>query len=148
MKKIHMILYIMVLIVLSSFASAYYFDYPTPYYYDKENIKVNKEFIEQFENYTPEYLRDRLEIEFTTKKSNFWGYTYCHSFNGRIEITIYRDGWINYNYQDTEWILDHELKHAYQCRILNEYPNHGESFDRLNSGGLGLSPFPPLNQNE
>ena len=129
MKKVYIIVYVLLILLLSSFASAYVFDYPYSYYYDKENIEVNKEFIEQFENYAPEYLRDRLEIEFTTdKSSNFLGYCYCHSFDGRIEITMYRDSWIDYNYEDTLNILNHELKHTYQCKLLKEYPHHEESF--------------------
>jgi len=122
-------LHIILALLLSSSVSAYIFNYPTPYFYNgKENEKVNKAFIKQFENYTPDYLRENLEIEFTTRKSHNWGYTYCHSFDGRIEITIYRNNWVNYNYEDTKYILEHELRHAYQCRILREYPHHKESF--------------------
>lgn len=125
----HIILYVIILIVLSSFISAYNFDYPTSDYYNgKENEKVDIGYIKFFEEYYSDLEDNRLEIEFTTRSSRYGGYTYCHSFDGRIEITIYRDGWINYNYGETFDILEHELKHAYQCRILREYPNHGESF--------------------
>ena len=123
------------LIIFSNIVSAYYFDGPTPYYYDslkRENIKVNMSFIDQFKNYTPDYLKGNLEIEFTTRQSHYFGYAYCHSFDGGIEITMYRASWIDYNYYVTKAILLHELDHAYQCRILREYPHHEESFYKKN----------------
>ncbi len=127
-KKILLFIFILILPIVN----AYYFDYPTPYYYDKENIEVNMSFIEQFENYVPDYLRDRLEIEFTTRKNNYFGYTSCHSLNGPIEITMYRSSWIDYEYYITEGVLLHELAHVYQCRVLYQYPNHKNSFYEIN----------------
>jgi hypothetical protein len=128
------IISIIILILLSSFTFAYTFDYPTSYFYNgKENIKVNKTFIEQFENYTPDYLRNNLEIEFTTRRiGNDLGWCYCPSLNGHIEITMYRDSWIDYEYYITEGALLHELAHVYQCRIQYQYPHHKESFYYIN----------------
>lgn len=123
------------LIIFSNIAVAYSFDRPTPYYYDnikKENIKVNMSFIDQFENYAPDYLKDRLSVEFTTRKSSKIGLANCHSLNGFIEITMFRESWIDYDYELTEQILIHELRHAYQCIILYEYPHHEDSFYYIN----------------
>ena len=132
MKKLPLLMVLILASLSPIFINAYDFDYPTPYYYNRftrDNEKINMSFINQFYNFTPDYLRDNLNIEFTTRQSNYLGYAYCYSKpNGRIDITIYLEGWIDYDNEITEWILEHELKHAYQCRIQNEYPNHNKEF--------------------
>lgn len=120
MKK--MLLLVVILCMVE--VNAYTFSYPTPYYYHKENIKVNLSFIERFENFTPLYLRDHLDIEFTTQPGTYDGYAHCFDNKDYVQITIYRGGWENYDYDYTSWLLEHELKHAYQCKILREFPHH------------------------
>lgn len=103
------IINLLILLIMIDTATAYTFSYPTPYYYnsfERINKKVNMSFIEQFENFTPEYLKDKLNIEFTARQSANDGYCYCHSFNGRIEITIYRNGWVDYDYWITRYLLE------------------------------------------
>ena len=118
---------LVVAFLLLPVASAYTFSTPTPYYYNgEENIKVNLTYIEQFKNFTPDYLRYNIDIEFTTETNgNMMGYAYCHSlYGGRIEITMFRNSWHSYTPWITEHILEHELMHAYQCRVRHQYPNH------------------------
>ncbi len=133
MKILYIISYVIILLALSSFASAYIYASPN-------------NFTKQFYNHTPNYLRNNLEINFVSQINYYWrGYTWCYNKPyGKIRIIIYRNNWIKEDYNQTLRVLNHELTHAYQCRILNEYPSHSESFDRLNWGGSGLSPFPPF----
>ncbi|GAH05119.1 unnamed protein product, partial [marine sediment metagenome] len=93
------------LVLFVSFASAYIYASPNS-------------FTKQFYNHTPEYLRNNLEINFVNQVSYTWyGYTWCYNIPyGKIKITIYRNNWIEEDYNRTLSVLNHELKHAYQCR--------------------------------
>ena len=124
MKKVLLFLTMLILLVIP--VNATIINYPTPYYYNgKENIKVDQEYLKQFEDMIPEVKM--LEFTYSTKDSiRYGGYTYCYYY-GRIEVTIYLSQWKEDNYWITRNMIEHELKHIRQC-LNGELPNHGDSF--------------------
>ena len=112
MKKAYIMIPVILYVITA--VSATIISYPTPYYYNgKENIKVDMEYLRQFEEIIPDIKN--LEITYSTKDSiKFGGYTYCYHY-GRIEVTIYRSEWYEDNYWRTRNIIEHELKHVKQC---------------------------------
>lgn len=116
-----MIISIIILVVLSSFTLAYTYDAPNS-------------FARQFYEYTPNELRNNLLIEFVSEKNKMYdGYCWCwNKPYGLVTITIYKNAWKTHDYRYVKDVLNHELKHAYQCKILNEYPNHNETFYNIN----------------
>ena len=131
MKKMFLLVLSIFILFFSTITNAYIFSYPNVFYLDGMKFTTNSSFFKQFYNHTPEYLRDNLEIDFNSHISYFYGgYTYCFD-NNRIKIIIPLNGWIQKDYNATLSMLEHELKHAYQCRVLGGLPKHNGSLKRI-----------------